>query len=404
MRMRGQELLFTDGTIFDLLRHLDGLVKKKIDELPEKTILNVGNNTLVKALEDEFKLTVPSILKESISVTDKEIDQSFEDYGETIHRKGILITFHVPFEGDGELFKYQPSSFTFNPPRAEIRGNELQISFSPAHQDTDGQRTKDEFHRELSSIRQYLNSMTTQVAEFNTKLPEVALSSIEKRKQKLLKDRGIVSSLGYPIRSRGDQAMTYAAPVKRKVLSITLPATIPPFEPEPVLENSHYEHILNVSTQMSQVMERCPSAFKSIGEEDLRQHFLVQLNGHYEGQATGETFNYQGKTDILIRVNGKNIFIAECKFWTGEKAFQDTIDQLLSYSSWRDSKAAIFLFNRNRDFSKVLEKIPPSALRHPLFLRELPCAHQNGSRYVFSNKDDKLKEITLTVLGFDIPQ
>jgi hypothetical protein len=36
-------------------------------------------------------------------------------------------------------------------------------------------------------------------------------------------------------------------------------------------------------------------------EEDLRQHFLVQLNGQYEGQATGETFNFQGKTDILIR-------------------------------------------------------------------------------------------------------
>ena len=25
-------------------------------------------------------------------------------------------------------------------------------------------------------------------------------------------------------------------------------------------------------------------------EEDLRQHFLVQLNGQYDGEATGETF------------------------------------------------------------------------------------------------------------------
>jgi hypothetical protein len=37
----------------------------------------------------------------------------------------------------------------------------------------------------------------------------------------------------------------------------------------------------------------------------------VQLNRHFEGAATGETFNHRGKTDILIRVDGKNIFIAE---------------------------------------------------------------------------------------------
>jgi hypothetical protein len=34
------------------------------------------------------------------------------------------------------------------------------------------------------------------------------------------------------------------------------------------------------------VMERSPHAFKDMGEEDLRSQFLVQLNGHYEGQAT----------------------------------------------------------------------------------------------------------------------
>lgn len=55
--------------------------------------------------------------------------------------------------------------------------------------------------------------------------------------------------------------------------------------------------------------ELSPHAFLDMGEEDLRSHFLVQLNGAFEGQATGETFNFQGKTDILIRVEGKNILL-----------------------------------------------------------------------------------------------
>ena len=34
-----------------------------------------------------------------------------------------------------------------------------------------------------------------------------------------------------------------------------------------------------------------------------------------------------------------------------------TLDQLLGYSSWRDTKVAVIVFNRNKDFSKVLKTI-----------------------------------------------
>jgi len=112
-----------------------------------------------------------------------------------------------------------------------------------------------------------------------------------------------------------------------------------------------YERILEITSNMATVMERSPETFAQLGEEHIRQHFLVQLNGTYAGNATGETFNYNGKTDILVRRNNLNLFIAECKFWRGEKALSDTIDQLLNYATWRDTRLAIFLFNRNRDLS-----------------------------------------------------
>ena len=55
----------------------------------------------------------------------------------------------------------------------------------------------------------------------------------------------------------------------------------------------------------------------------------MNLNGHYD--ATGETFNAEGKTDILIRTDGRNVFIAKCKFWKGQKALHVAIDQMLGY-------------------------------------------------------------------------
>jgi hypothetical protein len=164
-----------------------------------------------------------------------------------------------------------------------------------------------------------------------------------------------------------------------------------------------YEHILSIMRGMTTVMERSPNAFRTTNEEGIRQHFLVQLNGIYQGQATGETFNYEGKTDILIRVEDKNIFIAECKLWDGPKSLSDAIDQLLGYATWRDTKTAILVFSRKRSFSRVVEKLPEVVQAHPNFKRSLSYGHETGVRAVLSSRDDPNRELTLTAMAFDIP-
>ncbi len=108
--------------------------------------------------------------------------------------------------------------------------------------------------------------------------------------------------------------------------------------------------------------------------------------------------------DVLIRSGDRNIFIAECEFWGGPLKLMETIDQLLGYLSWRDSKIAILLFNRNRDFSKVLGAIPGLAQAHPNFRREEGRHGDSGFRYAFRHKDDPAKVLHLTILAVDIPQ
>jgi hypothetical protein len=107
----------------------------------------------------------------------------------------------------------------------------------------------------------------------------------------------MVASLGFKMKERLGSPKTFAAPeVRRKLAPVMPTASAAPYAPEPAMSNDDYEHILNVMNNMTQVMERAPSAFMTIDEEALRSHFLAQLNGHYEGQATGETFKYEGRT------------------------------------------------------------------------------------------------------------
>jgi hypothetical protein len=130
---------------------------------------------------------------------------------------------------------------------------------------------------------------------------------------------------------------------------------------------------------------------------------LVPLNGYFEGAAAGETFNAEGKTDILIRVDGRNIFIAECKIWRGSQYLMEAIDQLFSYMTWRDTKSAITVFNRNKNFSAVLASIKETVGAHPQRKHGPRVEGETRFRYVFGHPKDSSREIIVTILAFDVP-
>jgi hypothetical protein len=82
--------------------------------------------------------------------------------------------------------------------------------------------------------------------------------------------------------------------VRRPTPSLPEPrADDKPPQLEPVLDERVFEHILSVIRMQGQQMEQSPA---------------LRRTAHAEG------FNNQGKTDILIRHEGRNLFICECKF------------------------------------------------------------------------------------------
>lgn len=172
----------------------------------------------------------------------------------------------------------------------------------------------------------------------------------------------------------------------------------------PTKGEDQYEKILELIENMAETMEKTPSVFSEMNEESLRTLLLGQLSGYYKGQVTSETFNYKGKTDILINSEGKNIFIAECKFWNGGESLIKAINQLFGYTSRHYTKVAVIIFNRNKNFSEVLKSIKSKAKEHDNFKHELDQRSETSFQFTFSHPDDLNREITLTVMAFDIPK
>ncbi|MEP1573890.1 hypothetical protein [Roseibium album] len=403
------DLLFFEIDGFSVIENQRRQLRAEVSGIPEQRLLNTSVEDLVRYLAEKYQLEVPVLDAENAVADQREAMVEVSgfryglDRGETRSVPGTQVTLEVPFIGDPQMFKVRPSTYNSAPPRADIRGQSVILTQSGTQ--LNAEQVQAGFDQAINNINQYLTWQLNDARGLNEQLPQLARQAIEQRKEKLLANQSLLSGLNFKLKERADAPRTYAAPVQRKRLEPRMPpASTAPYKPEPVLPEDDYLNILKIIQDMTLVMERSPAAFAHMGEEDIRQHFLVQLNGHYEGKATGETFNAEGKTDILIRHEGQNIFIAECKFWHGEKAFLETIDQVLSYLSWRDTKIAVILFNKNRDFSGVLEKIKEVTQQHSRFKSGPKVEDETRFRYVFGQSDDTNREVVLTVLAFDVPQ
>jgi len=408
--MRERNYLFSKVDWHSVDRHQRDQLRNEVAGLDGDRLLNTAIDDLCKYFENKYCVNVPTLRKDEIVADQREtqIDVSHDqmryisDRSQPFYVPGTMVEVTVPFEGDDAAFTIQPTTWSTRPPQGDVRNGLLILRIEGTNLDATGVRTQ--IDRTLDEIESHLTTLQGNAAGLNSQLATVAREAIEKRREKLLADRNLVCGLGFKMKVRDNDSKTYAAPeVRRKIAPTLPPASNAPYKPEPTLASADYDHILEVIQNMAHVMERSPSAFVSMDEESLRSHFLVQLNGHFEGQATGETFNYQGKTDILIRSEGKNIFIAECKFWGGAKKLAETIDQLLSYSSWRDTKLAVVVFNRNKDFSNVVRTIDGTVHEHAGFKRKVRQVSETAFQYIFAHRDDPNRELLLTVLAFDVP-
>ena len=319
--------------------------------------------------------------------------------------KGTVLHIAVPFSGDPLLWRICPSAFSLSGyPELEIRDDVVVFSCSFPDDAAEPQRLKAEIARTISSLSDAVSNLAKDVENHNKEAPRVVRATLERKLSNARAAVNAVIGLGIPIKQRSAPE-TFVAPTKRRESPVSRPS-VPKrkFVPEPILEQEEFEHILGVLKGMALVIERSPASFASLDEEAIRTHFLLQLNGHYEGSATGETFNASGKTDILIRVDNRNVFIAECKFWRGPKSFSEAVDQLLGYLSWRDSKCALLVFNRAKDSSAVRQKMHEFMTSRTEHRKTSSYDAGGDARYTFVKPSDSGREIQIQTMLFDIPK
>ncbi|MFZ4455182.1 MAG: hypothetical protein ACOYOT_03080 [Bacteroidales bacterium] len=380
--------------LIDEIKSLDG--KKSIDIEYEKERL------LLKYTQGPLKVAEPIPAEPR-----REKKMIYNNWGQQIEADVYLMKIQLPFEGNGDLFYCKPSICNLVYPKIDSISNQSKkilftIELSELSEDT----YRKAVGSVVSDLKINIPNVNNDISSWDSGLKNLIDSEFSKFEGFLSKKNSFYESIGLKVTSKADQFIT-PSPITRK------PVPIPKLEEtgsikkiHPKLKEEVYKDIITTLNNVGRAIERKPSLYKGKGEEDLRDMFLLFLETRYEGtSATGETFNKNGKTDILLRYanDGSNLFIGECKIWKGTKIFHDTIDQILGYLTWQDSKSSILLFIDNDNLDNVKNTVKAEIQNHSSFKTVIQEGDESFS-YTMTLKDDKTVNFSLEVIFFHLPE
>lgn len=403
--------IFGERELRDFLEASKANIAHSIESEKDDYILNVNEDDYIahkvsEAMVDNLEIHVDGIYASSSEqmIPAERFPRDFHVYSGKSYKKDV-IKFHVPISGNIQLLHCMPSSRILWTMDIEVNHDEFCFEIINFRDNADEiVRIKNE---NIRSILQQYENVKTEVERANASLDQHVRNVFSARKQRIQKSSGVLASLGVPIKKSSAVSATFSvpAPQKRKKPLLNKPSVKEAgFTPEPSLDQDTYVEILKLIHDVGKEFERLPSLYAGKEEEHLRDHFLMMLEPNFEGSATGETFNKTGKTDILLRHDGSNVFIGECKFWKGEKSYLATISQLLGYLTWRDSKAAVIMFVPNKDFTSVIVTAKEASTKHTNFLKYVDEKDETWFNYEFHLDGDRNRVVKLAVMLYHIPR
>jgi hypothetical protein len=431
MRAQGQlisheEPLFSKYALRDWLADRHESCLGEVNSPPEQHVLGCDVEAWAAELADKYRAAPVTLHADRWSLEDggeAEIDVTHEQSrfvgapSGRVTRPGHLVVLHLPFSGNAELLRCRPQQRSMSPPRASISGKEVVLAYRYADDRQPNLRAEGE--RLMQDIQKHLDWQRPDLSQWNDGLEQLTNKWVTERRDRLVSHKQRLQGLGIPLRRRDDAPSTYAAPgIARRTTpaarhngapahgrSHAAARSTPP--QEPALLGELYEHICQVLRSATRGMERAPATYRDHSEEDVRDWLMLSLNMQYEGKAQGEAFNRSGKTDILMRHEDRNVFIAECKWWRGRQSFADALDQLLGYATWRDAKLALVIFVRAKGIIAVVDKANEALAKHQQFVtwQQPPKEAAEGEmRATVHMPVDEQREATVTVFFAHLPE
>jgi hypothetical protein len=395
---------FANIDSFDFERQIKDKIKKEIEKQSKEYILGIDEDEYIKYLIGEYTLEPLNIDYDSENISKPSIRKEWiEDrFNRTYQTEVYTFTVSYSFIGSAVLFGVRPSTWVMTSEHIYVDEINKIVSFSFSLYEQDPQ----EFNRKKLDYKNRafanLDNINNFVIQWTRGLFIVVSTLFKQQKEKYKKENDFFAAINIKVNDDTKSLFTVPTIIKKNIPQPNI-SKHKEFHQEPTMSKIMYDDILKVIYDAGKSMEKKPSLYQNKDEESLRDQFLLFLETRYDATtATGETFNRNGKTDIMLKyaADGSNVFVAECKFWHGASEFHKAIFQLLGYLTWRDSKTSLILFVKNNDFTNVIKTIKEETKKDDYYIKENANRGESSFSYLFCLPQDKDKQIQLEIIAF----
>lgn len=223
----------------------------------------------------------------------------------------------------------------------------------------------------LDDVRFWLGGRNKDIEAGNANLRDRIRKVWENKRRQLEEQRGqvqaVLETLNIPLH-QDPNAKAKPVEIKRRPLRTVMEKPkAKAAKREPTLNREDVMGLVDFIEQYVRQFEVAPKTWRKLDEEELRDALAGMMNTNYPGSTTGETFSKLGKTDISMRVDSGHVLIAECKFWSGAKAYGEALDQLFRYLTWRQNYGVLIHFCKGKDMTKAVAAAKKAVGEHSTF-------------------------------------
>jgi hypothetical protein len=200
--MRGQ-YLFSEGDMFSVIENQKAVAVKKVQQVSTAQLQAMPEGELVSQLVEQLRLNVPVMKQPYVAESgEAQVDVSRDPRRAIFNRsgpfyvQGTRTVIAIPFEGDRELFRVQPNTYSHMKPVAELAENEIRLTYEQAEPNSEA--IKAAYTKTLQEIEQYLGWQRPSADDFNTQLEGLIRQRFSERKQELAAGADMIGLLGLP--------------------------------------------------------------------------------------------------------------------------------------------------------------------------------------------------------------
>lgn len=378
-------------------------IRKEILGKTKEYILGVDEEEYKEYLYNSFNLQKIDINKES---------ESFDEPIISTKRRGSLKLKEYRFEikylyiGSEDLFKINPFQHISSSFEIKIYTTENVVSFSFTMRALDKNSFIAIKRDMLKLFEENIVKVNDYSISYNNRVNKFIDDFFTKTKNEYLSENDFFESINLKTQQHSSPVFTVPVIKKVKVPEPTVDLK-KSFSYIPTISNEMYNDIIATINKSGKIIEQNPPLYNGKNEGELRDQILYALTSRYENtSATAESFNKKGKTDILLKYpkDGTNIFIAECKFWKGQKEFHNDLNQLFGYLTWRDTKSAIIYFVNSKGITEIVQKAKGAVEGSPFFVSHAQNRHEDSFSYIFCSPDDSEHRLLLELFIFHFPK